>query len=295
MEKNYLKLKSYAKINLYLNIGKLMHDGYHNIESIMQTINLHDTIYLKKNNNQGIFIKSNNPEVPVGSNSIIYKAAAELMKNKNKGVEIFIEKKIPIAAGLGGGSSNVATVLIGICKLFNIKEKLSTLLEIASKLGMDVPFFIVRGTVLAKGRGELIYPIEPAYPSIPVLLVNPGIKISTKWAYNLFDQLNCKNIGSKINIKQYLKNIKINNPNEIYNIIYNSFYSILAKEFPIIEQVKDKLEDSGSKAVTITGSGPTVYGIFERQEEIDKAYRDIKREYPFVQKTYTLQAKEIIM
>lgn len=290
---NYLKLKSYAKINLYLKIGQTRQDGYHDIESIMQTINLFDVVFLEKNDNKDIIVQSNNSEVPVDSNSMLYKAAEILLKKIDKGLKIFIDKKIPIAAGLGGGSSNIATVLIGICKLFDYRIKRDELLEIASNFGMDVPFFIIRGTALTRGRGELVFPIQPIDPSTLILLINPGIKISTKWAYRMFDQLNYKETQKNINVEYFLKKSETIKQKEIYSLVHNSFHSVLTQKFPVIEKIKEDLNNYGSKAVAVSGSGATVFGIFEEQKTINKVYHDLKNNYPFVYKTHPVQASKI--
>jgi 4-diphosphocytidyl-2-C-methyl-D-erythritol kinase len=295
MVENILKLKSYAKINLYLNIERKSRNGYHNIENIMQTIDLYDDIYLKQTDNPGIFIKCNNPEVPIGNNSIIYKVTEILMKNINKGIKISINKRIPLAAGLGGGSSNVGTILIGLCKLFNLKIDSSQLIAISTKFGMDIPFFIVRGTIFARGRGELIVPLKPIFPSIPLILINPGIKIPTKWAYHLFDKLIGNNDKTTLDISSLLNKKEEIKPTEICRIIYNSFDAVLSKEYPIIEQMKNRLKSLGSAAVNLSGSGPTVYGIFKQQKEMVQAFHKIKDEYPFVCKTRTVQADRIFL
>ncbi|HNR65609.1 MAG TPA: 4-(cytidine 5'-diphospho)-2-C-methyl-D-erythritol kinase [Atribacterota bacterium] len=295
MSKNAIKLKSYAKINLYLNIGKKFTDGYHSIESIMQTINLFDEIYLEETDNFGIHITSNNLEIPVDKNSIIHRAAKILMENIDKGINIFIDKKIPIASGLGGGSSNIATILIGISKLFGLKLNKHQLINIGSHFGMDIPFFMVRGTVFARGRGEIVLPLKPISPSVPMILINPGIKVSTKWAYHLFDKLVKNNIKEDIDINYFLEKNMAIKLTELSQIIYNSFDSVLSEHFSIIEQIKNKLKKLGSIAVTVTGSGSTVYGIFNREEKINQAYNKIKDEYHFVYKTRTIQAKNIFL
>ncbi len=293
MGKNALKLKSYAKINLYLNIGEKFDDGYHNIESIMQTIDLCDEIDLKKIDFPEIFIECNNPEVPIGNDSIVYKAVQLLMRNVNKGVSIFIKKSIPLASGLGGGSSNVATILIGICKLFDLNLDLSQLINIAKYFGMDIPFFLVRGTVLVCGRGEVILPLKPIFPPLPLILVNPGIKISTKWAYQLFDKLVHYKTEKTLNIEQFINKKEVIAPYEIYPIIYNSFQNVLCQEFSVIEQIIDKLKHLGAIMTCVSGSGATVYGIFNSMEENSYVYSKIKDEYPFVYSTSTIAAQDI--
>ena len=291
MAENVLKLKSYAKINLYLKIGHKLDDGYHNIESIMQTIDLFDEIYLERTDKPDIFIECNNPEVPTDKNSIVYKAVETIMNNfKDKGIKISIKKHIPISSGLGGGSSNVATVLKGICKIFGLPLSSVQLKNIATNFGMDIPFFIMGGTAFVKGRGELVSPLPPISPSIPLILINPGIKVSTKWAYQLYDKLidtKAKSINKISHLLNRNENIK---PIEIYDVIYNSFDSILSQQFSILEHIKNRLKDLGSVAATISGSGPTIYGIFEKKKDMIRAYNDIRKQYPLVYKAYTRNA-----
>ncbi|HOF03072.1 MAG TPA: 4-(cytidine 5'-diphospho)-2-C-methyl-D-erythritol kinase [Atribacterota bacterium] len=289
-----LKLKSYAKINLYLDIGPKLDDGYHRIDTIMQTVNLYDELFLEPIKTQGIFIQCNDREVPVDKNSIIYRTAEMLLANTKKGIKVFLNKRIPIASGLGGGSSNIATILIGINKLFKLSLDRSHLTDIAANLGIDIPFFIIRGTVLARGRGEQIFPLKPIHPSLPLILVNPGIKILTKWAYHLYDQSFDKSNKPIKKISHYLKKKEAIKPIEIYQTIYNSFDSVMIKEYPVIEQIKNMLKDLGAIAATISGSGSTVYGVFAERKQRDKCYSIIKDKYPFVYRTRTVQARNII-
>ncbi len=295
MVENVLKLKSYAKVNLYLNIGNRGNDGYHYIESIMQTINLFDEISLKQIDNPDILIECDNLEVPTDKNSIVYKATEILMRNIDKGIAIYIKKRIPIASGLGGGSSNVATVLKGICKLFHLPLNSAQLLNIATNFGMDIPFFIMGGTAFTKGRGELISPLPPISPPIPLIIINPGIKISTKWAYQFYDKMIDKNVKNITNITHFLNSNKNIKPIGIYDTIYNSFDSILSEKYPIINQIKNRLKTLGSRAVTVSGSGSSVFGIFKSKKGMIKVYNEIKDEYPFVFKTHTINSEDIFL
>ena len=289
-----LKLKSYAKINLYLNIGQKLNDGYHNIETIIQTVDLYDEIFLEPIKKPDIHIECNNPEVPTEKKSVMYQAVVMLIANTGKGIRMVLNKNIPIASGLGGGSSNIAAIMVGINKIFNLKLSKAQLIDMAAKFGMDVPFFITRGTVLAQGRGELIVPLPSVCPSIPLILINPGIKTQTEWAYQLFDQLSDSNKEQVPSVSHFLNEKKVIKPSEIQQIVYNSFDAILSKEYPIIENIKNRLKNLGASAVALSGSGPTVYGLFEKQGCRDKAYKNIKEEYPFVYRTRTIQAHKIV-
>ncbi|NLL61371.1 MAG: 4-(cytidine 5'-diphospho)-2-C-methyl-D-erythritol kinase [Candidatus Atribacteria bacterium] len=289
-----LKLKSYAKINLYLSIGQKLNNGYHNIETILQTVDLYDEISLEPIKKPDIYIECNNPEVPTGKKSVMYQAVAMLVANTGKGIRVILNKNIPIASGLGGGSSNIAAIMVGINKIFNLKLSKVQLINMAAEFGMDVPFFITRGTVLAQGRGELIVPLSSVYPPVPLILINPGIKIKSEYAYQLFDQLSDSNKEQAPSVSHFLNKKEAIKPSEIQQVVYNSFDAILSKEYPIIKNIKNRLKNSGASAVALSGSGPTVYGLFEKQGYRDKVYENIREEYPFVYRTCTTQAHKIV-
>jgi len=291
-----IKLKSYAKLNLYLDIGEKLVNGYHNIETIFQTINLFDEIIIEKLDEPSYRIVCNNPEVPVGEESIVYRAIEILMKGENKGIVVSIDKKIPLASGLGGGSSNVASILLGICKLFQIKTTTSELKAIAASLGMDIPFFIERGTVYARGRGEILYPLTLENCPIHLLLVNPGIAISTKWAYQAFDEDKIDDFNKPIlDIDRYINRKNVISVSEIRKYIYNRFDSIICKKYPLISEIKSQLIELGALSATISGSGATIYGVMENEQKADEAYKKLKNQYQFVYKSKTIRAKNIFI
>jgi 4-diphosphocytidyl-2-C-methyl-D-erythritol kinase len=290
-----IKLRSYAKINLYLDIGEKLNNGYHNIETLFQTINLFDEIIIEKLDQPIYQIQCNNPEVPIDNNSLVYRTIDMILREKKYGVAISIDKKIPIAAGLGGGSSNAASILLGICALFQLDIKKEELISMATSLGMDIPFFLERGTVYARGRGEILFPIKVEDTALQLVLVNPGIKISTKWAYQAFDKEKKNSIQKQnLDIFEKIKQKNIISLSEISEYVYNRFDSIICKKYPIIKKIKGELMESGAISATISGSGPTVYGILNNKSKADYAYHILKKEYPFVYKTMTVKAKKII-
>ncbi|HKK83001.1 MAG TPA: 4-(cytidine 5'-diphospho)-2-C-methyl-D-erythritol kinase [Atribacterota bacterium] len=291
-----IKLKSYAKLNLYLDIGEKLDNGYHNIETIFQTINLFDEINIEKLDEPEYRIICNNPEVPVGEESIVYRAIEIMMKGRNKGVAVSIDKKIPLASGLGGGSSNVASILLGICNLFQTKVSISQLIIIATSLGMDIPFFIERGTVYARGRGEVLFPLTLEDRPIHLILVNPGIAISTKWAYQAFDEDKKDDLNKpSLDINRYLSQKEMISVSKIRKYIYNRFDSIICKKYPLISEIKSQLIELGALSATISGSGPTVYGVMEDEQKADEVYKKLKNQYPFVYKSKTIRAKNIFI
>ena len=289
-----IKLRSYAKINLYLDVGEKLNNGYHCIETIFQTINLFDEIKIEKIDKPIYHIECNNPEIPVDKTSIVYRAIEIIMKGKNYGVAVYINKKIPIAAGLGGGSSNVATILLGISKLYKLDVNSKKMQSIATSLGMDVPFFLERGTVYAIGRGEILSPLDLGDMPLHLILVNPGFEISTKWAYQAFDKANADNFKKPyIGIMKMIETKSIVSLPELSKYIYNSFDSIICKQYPIIKEIKDTLFESGAISATISGSGPTVYGVMENRSKANEVYNKMKNKFTFVCRAMTVKAREI--
>ena len=185
-------LNSHAKINLYLKIGKKLKSGYHNIQSVMQLIQLHDNISFERLNEDLITVQSNNPDLESKGN-LAYKAAS-LLKDRFKvkeGVKIILEKNIPMSAGLGGGSSNAANTLVMLNKLWDLKLTQKKLISFGAQIGSDVPFFIVGKTALVEGIGDRIKPLRKSI-SMNIVLVNPGIKVSTSWAYKQIGRASCR-------------------------------------------------------------------------------------------------------
>lgn len=284
-------IKSYAKINLYLKIGKRLKNGYHNLESLMLPIKLHDDISFEKIDEDKIVIESSNKNLE-NTNNLAYKSAM-LLKNKfkiKKGARINITKNIPLAAGLGGGSSNAAAALIALNKLWKLKLSQKKLLTLALEIGSDVPFFISGKTALVGGIGSKIKPLKKS-PSLNVVLVNPGINVSTAWAYNEFDKsikrLKIKKTNKAKNMKELIKALRKKDMKKISENVYNDFSIIAGKKHKIISDIKMDLKKNGALSSMVSGSGPTVFGIFNNIYEARGAYYKIKDNYPFVFLTKT--------
>jgi len=282
-------MDSYSKINLTLNVLGKRKDGYHEIESIMQSVNLADKIVITKKG-KGITIKCNNPQVPVDIDSLAYKTAEKILDKYRikRGVEIEIDKKIPLASGMAGGSANSATILLGINKLFDLKLKNEELWVIGEELGMDVPFCIQNGTALAYHKGEKLTPLLPLSPSLWVIIINPDFKISTQWAYNnLKIGKNKKTINS--NSTRSMRNaLKVGTPVEIAKNLFNSFESVIIKKYPKIGKIKNRLIEEGILGALMSGSGPSVFGIAKSQEEALKIYKKLKPEYKSIWLVHTV-------
>ncbi len=278
---NEIKINSYSKINLALNILDKRKDGYHEVETIIQSINLADKVIITEER-EGIKIKCNHPQVPVDSQSLAYKSAEKMLKKYGieRGVKIEIDKKIPLASGMAGGSANSATILVGINKLFSLNLSNEVLREIGEELGTDVPFCIQNGTALAYQRGEKITLLPPINPPLWIVVINPGFKISTQWAYNNLDLEKVK--GRKDNTKAMLTVLKEGKSQEIAKNLFNSFEELVIKKFPEIEKVKDRLINEGVLGALMSGSGPTVFGIAQNKKEALQIYKKLKPEYKLI-------------
>ena len=280
---NSLSLFSYAKINLYLDILDKRPDNYHNILTLFQEIDLADEIDLEETP-EGIALYSEGINVPEGNNNLAVKAALLLQKTFeiNKGVNIKLTKKIPVSAGLGGGSSNAAATLKGLNLLWQTKIPDEKLFSLASGLGSDVPFFLIGGTCIGKGKGEILTPIHnsPAFWSV---IIKPEISISTQWAYQKLKLTNIENMD-RINCPFFADSnysfitLKDN--------LYNKFESCVIKEFPKIGDKIKELKSLGLNAL-MSGSGSAVFGITEKKEKAESAYHKLraKGEKVFLAKT----------
>ncbi len=271
-------LKAYAKINLTLNVLKKLPLGYHEIESVMHQVQLSDDISIKKIE-KGIVIKCNNPKVPLDEGNTVYKAA-ELLKNRydiKEGVEITIEKNIPISGGLSGGSTDAGAVLMLMNDLFDLLIEKDDLMDFGAEIGMDVPFSILGGAAVAKGMGEVLEKIENI--KMNILLINHGVEVSTKEAY---ENLNLEECGKTVNTNKILNSIKEKNIKKTAESLYNDFENTIIKKYPIIDKIKKDLIDEGALNALMSGSGATVFGVFENEEKAKAAFENLNGKYDFV-------------
>lgn len=260
-----IDLQAHAKINLFLNVIGKRPDGYHEIETVFQSIELHDRIWIRKKSS-GIKIICEHSDVPVDERNIAFKAASMLIEssNINQGVEILIDKKIPVGAGLGGGSTDAAATLVGMNRLFELGYSETELMQFGTRLGADVPFCIIGGTAIGRGIGEDLIPLPPL-KNLWIVLVNPGFEISTAWAYK---NLNLMLTKSEKNVSILNKAIKGFAPNKssllaISEQFFNIFESVVEVQYPTLAELKEMLQSNGTLAVTMTGSGPTFYALME--------------------------------
>lgn len=265
--------KAAAKINLALDVLSKRPDGYHDVEMIMQTIALCDTITVKSGWD-GIRLTSDSSAIPVDETNIAYKAAHYLSTKYNvkRGAHIHIEKRIPIAAGLAGGSTDAAAVLKLLNKAWDLRLSKTELMDAGKKLGADVPFCIQGGTCLAQGLGERLTAVR-SIPDCYILLAKPNVGVSTKEVYQ---SLRLDMINEKPDIQAMLQAIERQNLKDICSSMGNVLETVTTKMHPIIVTLKEKLLEYGAIGSLMSGSGPTVFGIFEDMSAAYGAYDNVK-------------------
>ncbi|MBI5183426.1 MAG: 4-(cytidine 5'-diphospho)-2-C-methyl-D-erythritol kinase [Nitrospinae bacterium] len=272
-----IRIKSPAKINLGLKVYRKREDGFHEVETILQMVNLYDIVTLQRIKG-GIVVLCNNSSVPEDENNLAYRAA-ELIKGDikiDRGVLIKIDKYIPVSAGLGGGSSNAAVTLIGLNRLWDLGLKRDKLIDLAKLLGSDVPFFIFGTRAIARGRGEELEYLSPG-KKIPVVLVNPNLPLSTSWVYHNLD-LKLTNKENSINLSMLIPLLDMGEIKGIGRYILNDLESPALKRLPVIKDIKDKLQLVGAACSIMSGSGPTVFGLFSDYNIAKEACPLMKKE-----------------
>ncbi len=261
-------LKAHAKINLSLDIVGKRDDGYHLLEMVMQSLDLHDEVVITEIA-KGITLTCDKSYVPEDQRNIAYKAARLLMDEKKikTGVAIQITKNIPVAAGLGGGSSDAAAVLKGMNELFNLNMAQNELMALGLQLGADVPYFLVGGTALCKGIGEEVIPLKPFKDQV-ILLVKPSFGVSTKEAYGLFSMDKVKRHVDTLELIEAMNNLDYQ---KISYFQRNLLENVVLRKYPMLKNVKKTLKRYGASTSLMSGSGSTIYGIFENQNAAENA------------------------
>jgi 4-diphosphocytidyl-2-C-methyl-D-erythritol kinase len=266
-------VKAPAKINLALDVLSKRPDGYHDVAMIMQTVALYDTISVRSGF-EGIKLTSDSSKIPVDDTNIAYKAAHYLSTKYNvkRGAHIHIEKRIPVAAGLAGGSTDAAAVLKLLNKVWDLKLSKAELMDAGKKLGADVPFCIQGGTCLAEGLGDKLTVIK-SMPDCFILLAKPNVGVSTK---DVYEGLKLNEIEDRPNIPAILQGIQNQDLLKISKNMGNVLETVTTKMYPIIVQLKQKLMENGAIGSLMSGSGPTVFGVFEDMATAYGAYDNIK-------------------
>lgn len=285
-----LELKALGKINLGLDILGRRENGYHDVRMVMQTVYLYDRVILEKTQDTGIRIETNISYLPVNENNIAYKAADMLLREFNikEGIRIRLEKHIPVAAGMAGGSSNAAAVLFGMNRMFGLGLSMEELKERGVKLGADVPYCLMRGTVLAEGIGEILTPLPPL-PKCYVLIAKPPLSASTKMVYEKIDQ---QGIENHPDIDGILAGLEEGDIHKVAGCMGNVLEQVMLKEHPVLQTIKDTMIAAGALNAMMSGSGPTVFGIFDSRSRAKAAAARLKRHTP-VKQTYVTNVHNV--
>ncbi len=270
----HMELKALAKINLGLDVLGRRENGYHDVRMIMQSVYLYDEVKLDQSEEPGIRVRTNLGFLPTGEGNIAYKAAQMLTDEFGigPGIDISLNKHIPVAAGLAGGSADAAAVLFGLNRMFGLKLSQKELMERGVKLGADVPYCIMRGTVLAEGIGEELT-VLPAMPKCTVLIAKPPVSVSTKVVYEALD---AREITVHPDIDGIIEGLKEGNLKRIASSMGNVLESVTIPMHPVIEQIKDEMKAAGALNAMMSGSGPTVFGLFENRAAARDAQRRIR-------------------
>lgn len=269
-----IKLKALAKINLGLDVVRRREDGYHEVRMVMQTIHLYDQLLIQKSEAPGIQIHSNLSFLPVNENNLVYKAGKLLMDEFDiyTGVSVELNKHIPVAAGMAGGSTDAAAMLYGMNQLFGLKLKRKDLMERGVQIGADVPYCIMRGTALAEGIGEKLSSLPPMV-KCPVLIAKPAVSVSTKFVYQ---NLKLNEQKPHPDIDALITDIRNSDLDNICADMGNVLETVTIPNYPVIAQIKEQMLKSGAKASMMSGSGPTVFGLFGDEETARRARAEMK-------------------
>ena len=269
-----VKRKAYAKVNLGLDVIGKRADGYHEVKMIMQSIGIHDELTFSRQE-KGIDLKIDRIDLPADGNNLIYRAA-KLIKESfgiKEGVRIQLKKRIPIAAGLAGGSTDAAAVFKGMNTLFGLGMSEEKMCELGVKIGADVPYCILGGTALAEGIGEKLTPLPDA-PNAVLLLAKPEISVSTK---DVYGKLRVEELKFHPDIDGMTKAILRHDLAGVIERMGNVLENVTAEEYPVIGQIKDFMLNHKAVRAMMSGSGPTVFGIYEKQEDAARAYLELKQ------------------
>lgn len=275
MGSNYdISLKALAKINLGLDVVRRREDGYHEVRMIMQTIHLYDRLDIKRTKESGIQIQTNLSFLPVNENNLIYKAAKLLMDEFSitDGVSVKLDKRIPVAAGMAGGSTDAAAMLFGMNRLFSLGLTKRQLMERGVQIGADVPYCIMRGTALAEGIGEELSQLPPMV-KCPVLIAKPSISVSTKFVYQ---NLKLDDTTVHPDIDLLIEDIKAKNLYDIAAHMGNVLETVTIPNYPVIDEIKKHMLSHGAVGAMMSGSGPTVFGLFDDEATAKKAYKAMR-------------------
>lgn len=270
-----LTRKAYAKINLGLDVVRRLENGYHEVRMIMQTVGIYDVLTFTAAQS-GIRITTDSGELPVGEDNLIYRAARLLMEmyNMSAGVDIHLEKHIPIAAGMAGGSSDAAATLLGLNELFALGASDEQLRQLGVRIGADVPYCIMGGTVLAEGIGELLTPL-PSAPQCVLLIAKPDIQVSTKYVY---EHLDAGNSWQHPDIDGMRRAVENGDLSGVIARLGNVLETVTIEAYPVIDRIKREMVSAGAMGSLMSGSGPTVFGIYDSREQAQAVRDSLERQ-----------------
>ena len=269
-----MRLQAFAKINLGLDVLGKREDGYHEVRMIIQTIRMYDQLDMRKSVEPGIHLTTNKKYIPVDENNLVWRAAKLMMDTCGimEGVSIHLHKVIPVAAGMAGGSSDAAATLVGMNRLFHCGLSKEKLMELGVQIGADVPYCVLRGTALAEGIGEKLT-VLPPMPDCWILIGKPGISVSTKYVYTTLD-LNTDTVHPDIDGMK--KALEDGNLYGITERMGNVLQDVTIPAYPEVERIKEQMKALGAVNAMMSGSGPTVFGIFDNEEKAQKACQKLR-------------------
>lgn len=269
-----MRLQAFAKINLGLDVLGKREDGYHEVRMIMQTIRMYDQLDMRKSVEPGIHLTTNKKYIPVDENNLVWRAAKLMMDTCGiiEGVSIHLHKVIPVAAGMAGGSSDAAATLVGMNRLFHCGLSKEKLMELGVQIGADVPYCVLRGTALAEGIGEKLT-VLPPMPDCWILIGKPRISVSTKYVYTTLD-LNTDTVHPDIDGMK--KALEDGNLYGITERMGNVLQDVTIPAYPEVERIKEQMKTLGAVNAMMSGSGPTVFGIFDNEEKAQEACQKLR-------------------
>ncbi len=272
--RNHVERKAYAKINLGLDVLRRRQDGYHEVKMIMQTVDIWDRLTFTEKREPGIELLVGGVDLPVGEDNLIYKAVKLILTETgtDAGVIISLQKNIPIAAGMAGGSTDAAAVFHGLNELFSLSMSMEDMMRLGVKIGADVPYCIMGGTALSEGIGEILTPL-PAPPECILVIAKPDINVSTKFVY---ENLHADRLTEHPDIDGMVEAIRQGSLGGITERMGNVLETVTIGEYPIIDKMKGVMKAEGAANALMSGSGPTVFGIFTNQDCARRAAEQIR-------------------
>lgn len=284
-----LRLNAYAKVNLTLHVLGQRGDGYHEVESVMHTIALHDSITLREAGT-GVEVIIHAGTVPNDHRNLVIRAAQLLRETfgVDRNVQIEVTKRIPVAAGLGGGSSDAAVTLLGLVQMWKLRLDGRELLALAGKLGSDVPFFLEGGAAVARGRGDRLSFVPPL-PTTWMVLARPMVEVSTEWAYR---QLTAGMLSARSDTAAVVEAMKREDVREVGRLLRNVFEQVIAPAYPVVRELKERILKGEAYGAGLSGTGPTVFGLMAN-EAAAKKVADELRSLPAVEVHVTRTFAEV--